>query len=92
MNLKKVSEKLAKIRDQVGENGKLSESDKKELKLLVNETLEIAQKQSFKRSDMPRMPNFENIIVHNDNEELSADQTFRLRLVEKTGTGSHLVH
>jgi len=38
------------------------------------------------------MPDFENIVVHNDNDELSADQTLRLRLVEKTGTGSHLIH
>lgn len=92
MNLKKVSEKLAAIRDQVGENGKLSDSDKKELKALVSETLEIAQKTSKKVNTSNVMPDFENIIVHNDNEELSADQTFRLKLVEKTGTGSHLIH
>jgi hypothetical protein len=92
MNLKKVSQKIAAIRDQVGEDGKLSDSDKKELKLLVSETLEIAQKNSKKVNSKNIMPDFENIVVHNDNQELSADQTFRLRLVEKTGTGSHLIH
>ncbi len=92
MNLKKVSKKLAEIRDQVGENGKLSDTDKKELKALVSETLEIAQRSSKKVNSQNMMPDFENIVVHNDNEELSADQTFRLRLVEKIGTGSHLIH
>ena len=92
MNLKKVSQKLAAIRDQVGENGKLSDSDKKELKLLVAETLEIAQAKTKKVNSKNMMPDFDNIIVHNDNEELSAEQTFRFRLVEKTGTGSHLIH
>ncbi len=92
MNLKKVTKKLAEIRDHVGENGKLSDKDKTELKLLVTETIKIAQDKSKKKNTTMVMPDFENIVVHNDNQALNTDQTFRLRLVEKTGTGSHLIH
>ena len=92
MKLKKVTQKLAEIRDHVGENGKLSEKDKKELKMLVSETINAAQNNAKKRETVNQTMSNENIIAHNDNKELSADQTLRLRLVEKTGTGSHLIH
>ncbi len=92
MNLKKVTQKLAEIRDHVGDNGKLTEDNKTELKLLVAETIKIAQEKSKKKNAVMAMPDFDNIIVHNDNQSLSSDQSFRLSLVEKTGTGSHLIH
>jgi len=83
MNIKKVAEKLAEIRDNAKDNGTLSEEDKIELKSLVGDTITMAQ------TDLKKLTRPE---AHNDNKELSADQTFRLRLIEKTGTGSKSIH
>ena len=86
MNIKKVTQKLAEIRDIAREEGRLTAEEKAELKELVNETLTIAQK-DLKKSHVIPMPKQ----AHNDNE-LTADQYFRLRLMEKTGTGSQAIH
>jgi len=88
MDLKKVTQKLAEIRDIAREEGRLTEQEKAELKELVNETFTISQR-DLKKQNTPviSMPQK----ADNDNE-LTADQHFRLRLMEKTGTGSQAIH
>jgi hypothetical protein len=87
MNLKKVTEKLAEIRDNAKENGRLREEDRQALKSLVSETLTLAQGEL-----KSPMSHYATPQAHNDNRELTADQHFRLRLMEKTGTGSAAIH
>ena len=89
MNIKKITQKLSKVRDNTSETGKISEADKDALRALVQETIDNAQ------SNLAELP--KNIssflpIADNDNQELTSEQKFRLRLIEKTGTGSASIH
>ncbi len=90
MNLKKVTQKLSKVRDSIRENGKISEEDKEALKSLIGDTITVAQ------SDLKKLPNkMKNRhmpLPENDNKPLTSEQKFRLRLMEKTGTGSASIH
>ena len=90
MDLKKVTQKLAQIRDIAREEGRLTKKEKEELKQLVAETITISQRnlKGTNRSNIMPMPQK----AENDNHQLTADQNFRLRLMEKTGTGSHAIH
>ncbi|NQZ14745.1 MAG: hypothetical protein HRT94_07985 [Alphaproteobacteria bacterium] len=88
MNLKKVTKKLAKVRDSIREHGGVTPEDEQALKDLVNQTISIA------KDELNNLPQKEYTlpVPHNDNRPLSSDQRFRLSLVEKTGTGSSSVH
>ncbi|MEM6811204.1 MAG: hypothetical protein AAF549_01930 [Pseudomonadota bacterium] len=83
MNLKKIAQKLSEIKDVVGENGTLNEQDRAELKAFISE-------EATSLNDNKVV--FMKPVAHNDNDPLTADQHFRLRLMEKTGTGSHSIH
>lgn len=90
MNLKKVTQKLAKVRDSILENGAITPEDEMTLKSLIGDTITVAQK------DLPKLP--KKITgrlmpyAENDNKPLTTEQKFRLRLMEKTGTGSSSIH
>ena len=90
MNLKKVTKKLSAVRDSIRENGKITEEDEKALRSLIGDTLTIAQ------SDLKKLPNKvknrQMPLPENDNTELTSEQMYRLRLMEKTGTGSLSIH
>ena len=90
MNLKKITKKLAQVRDNTREKGTISPEDEKILRSLIGDTISIAQ------SDLQKLPkrvqNRHMPVPENDNTPLTAEQKFRLRLMEKTGTGSHSVH
>lgn len=90
LKLKKITEKLAQVRDHITENGEISAENERILKSLIGDTLTIAQ------SDLKNLPNkMRNRHMptpENDNKPLSTEQKFRLRLMEKTGTGSHSIH
>ena len=90
MNLKKVTQKLSKVRDSIRENGTISAEDEETLKSLIGDTITVAQ------SDLKKLPNkMKNrhmLLPENDNTPLTAEQKFRLRLMEKTGTGSTSIH
>lgn len=87
MNLKKVTQKLSKVRDSIRDNGKISAEDEKTLKSLIGDTINIAQ------SELPnKMKNRHMPLPENDNTPLTTEQRFRLRLMEKTGTGSTSIH
>lgn len=80
MNIKKVTKKLASVRDSILDNGGLTEEDEALLRSMIEEPVTINQRRL--RTPAP----------HNDNDPLSAEQKFRLRLMEKTGTGSTSIH
>lgn len=90
MNLKKVTQKLSKVRDSIRENGEITAEDEKTLKSLIGDTIGVAQE------NLPHLPKKITGRVmpsaENDNKPLTKDQKFRLRLMEKTGTGSKSVH
>lgn len=88
MNLKNVAKRLSKVRDSIREHGGVSAEDEKELKALVQETIGVA------KNDLSKLPkkSFSMPTPHNDNQQLSPDQRFRLSIIEKTGTGSASVH
>jgi hypothetical protein len=90
MNIKKIAKKLSKIRDNTLDTDYISEDDKEDLLSLVHDAL---VKEHPHLADEAR----NNIVSFvpspgNDNTELSTDQKFRLRLMEKTGTGSSSIH
>ena len=80
INLKKVTEKLTSVRDSIREEGELNAEAEEILKSLITEPLTVNQG----RFRTPR--------PQNDNTALTAEQKFRLRLMEKTGTGSTSIH
>lgn len=90
MNLKKVTQKLSKVRDSIRENGEISAENEEILKSLIGDTITVAQ------SDLKKLPNkMKNRhmpLPENDNTPLTSEQKFRLRLMEKTGTGSTSIH
>lgn len=90
LKLKKVTEKLSKVRDSLSENAEISEENQEILKSLIGDTLDIAQ------ADLKRLPNSMRSrfmpIAENDNVALTSEQKYRLRLIEKTGTGSASIH
>lgn len=89
MNIKKIAQKLSAVRDNVNEDGFISETDKEELRALVQETIDNAQGNLSKlpKNISPFLP-----VADNDNTPLTTEQKFRLRLMEKTGTGSASIH
>ena len=90
LKLKKVTEKLSKVRDSISDNGNISPENEQILKSLIGDTIDIAQK------DLKKLPNSMRSrfmpMPENDNKELTTEQKFRLRLMEKTGTGSSSIH
>ena len=89
MNIKKIAKRLSKIRDNHVDTDYVSEDDKTDLLSLVNDIIAEAQ------DKLPQQP--KNITSYlppadNDNKDLSSDQRFRLRVMEKTGTGSASIH
>lgn len=89
MNIKKITKKLSNIRDHLADNGMLSREDKEELRTMVQETLDNAPE---KLSQLPKNISPYLPIADNDNTPLTPDQKLRLRLMEKTGTGSCSIH
>ena len=90
LKLKKVTEKLSKVRDSVCENGSISAEDEEILRSLIGDTINIAQE------DLQNLPNKVKTrtmpLAENDNTPLNKEQKFRLKLMEKTGTGSASIH
>ncbi len=90
LKLKKVTEKLSKVRDNICDNGSISAENEEILRALIGDTIDIAHK------DLPKLPNKMKTrtmpLAENDNTPLNTEQKFRLRLMEKTGTGSISIH
>ncbi len=90
MNIKKINKKLSKIRDNVLDTDHISEEDKADLLSLVQEA--IMQSKADEQNKLPKDISPYLPIADNDNKVLTTEQKFRLRLIEKTGTGSSYVH
>ena len=87
MAFRTLQKKLTFLRDSIRDNGHISAEDQETLRDLVKETISTGQtelKKLPKKFDMP--------VPNNDNQPLTTDQRFRLKLIEKTGTGSASIH
>lgn len=89
MNIKKAAQKLAQVRDNIKSNGHITDEDKDALLTMVRDKIEQANKDLSKlpKRVTDRMP-----LPENDNNPLTHEQNFRLRIMEKTGTGSASIH
>lgn len=92
MNLKEIQEKLKLLRDRIQEEGKISSTAETELKSILNDTLTSAH--SELRALQDKLSAQMSIKAGNDNlkPSLTEDQIQRLSIIEKTGTGSYVVH
>lgn len=90
MSLKDVQQKLKDLRDRIRADGKLSPGIEQELQDLLSETLSSANDEITVLQD--KLNATLSLRAGNDNAILSDEQKRRLRLVEKTGTGSQSVH
>lgn len=88
MDLKAIHKQLKTLHDKIKKQGHMSASDEQELKSLMSETLSTAgaEMNSIKTRLHVQMSSAAT------NRPLSAEQIARLSLVEKTGTGSNLIH
>lgn len=89
MDLKDIQLKLKELRDRIKDEGGISEISEQELKAILNDTLlsantELSSIQNRLNATMAMRAGNDNV--------LSDDQKKRLRIIEKTGTGSHAVH
>jgi hypothetical protein len=89
MDIKDIQAKLKELRDRIKQDGHISPVSEQQLKDILNDTLisangELATIQQRLNTKITMRAGNDNI--------LSDDQKKRLRLIEKTGTGSHAVH
>jgi len=79
MNIKKITKKLSKARDEI--------TEKEEISYEIKQALEgMVKAQNDNKSPI----NFEPKTL--SGRILTDDQRHRLRLIEKTGTGSNAIH
>ena len=92
MNLKEIQEKLKLLRDRIKEEGSISSTSETELKSILNDTLlsahsELQVLQTKLAAQMSSRAGNDN-----NTPSLTEEQLQRLSIIEKTGTGSHVVH
>lgn len=91
MDFKEIQARLKDLRDRIKTEGRISADAESELKEILNSTLitantEIMAIQSKITAQMA-------VRAGNDNKPaLSEEQMRRLSIIEKTGTGSYVVH
>lgn len=89
MDLKDIQIKLKELRDRIKDEGGISEISEQELKAILNDTLLSA---NTELSTIQNRLNATMAMRAGNDNTLSDDQKKRLRIIEKTGTGSHAVH
>ncbi len=89
MDLKDIQKKLKVLRDKIRADGCITPESENNLKNILNETLSSAHEELS--SIQEKLTATMSMRAGNDNI-LSDDQKHRLRLMEKTGTGSLTVH
>lgn len=92
MDFKDIQDKLKNLRDRIKAEGHISDSSEAELKAILDSTLltadkEIKEIQNKITAQMAVRPGNDN-----HSPKLSEDQMRRLSIIEKTGTGSYVVH
>lgn len=92
MDFKDIQDKLKNLRDRIKAEGRISEESEAELKAILDSTLLTADKEI--KEIQNKITAQMTVRVGNDNHSLtlSEDQMRRLSIIEKTGTGSHVVH
>lgn len=90
MDLKAIHKQLKNLHDKIKKQGHMSANDEQELKTLMRETLSTASDEMD--SIQTRLQLKVICGTSEGNRPLSADQIARLSVVEKTGTGSNLIH
>ncbi len=86
MDLKDIQKKLKDLRDRIKEEGQISPRSEQELRDILNDTLTTAN------DKLSAMQNFAAPKRAGNDNFLTDDQKKRLRVMEKTGTGSNAVH
>jgi hypothetical protein len=89
MDLKDIQQKLKLLRDRIRDEGRITKDSENELKSILSDTLVSANDELLAIQD--KLNNALSLRAGNDNG-LTLEQKDRLRLMEKTGTGSHAVH
>ena len=89
MDLKTIHKQLKKLHEKIKAQGHLSANDERELKSLMQETLFTA---SSEIDNIQTRLRIQLACQDVANKTLTPDQMARLSIVEKTGTGSNLIH
>ena len=89
MDLKDIQEKLKVLRDRIKADGHISPHAEEELKSLLSNSLVSANDEISTIKN--RIDASMKMRAGNDNE-LTAEQKKRLRIIEKMGTGSACIH
>jgi hypothetical protein len=89
MDMNDIQKKLKDLRDRIREDGSISDVSEKELRALLDNALITA---NGDLSDIQMKLSATLALRAGNDNELSDDQKKRLRIIEKTGTGSHAVH
>lgn len=91
MDFKDIQDKLKNLRDRIKAEGRITSSSEAELREILSDTLTSADQEI--KSLQNRINTQLEMRAGNDNKpELSEDQMRRLSIIEKTGTGSYVVH
>lgn len=89
MDIKDIQAKLKELRDRIKEDGHISANSEQQLKDILNDTLISANDEL---ATIQKRLNTKMAMRAGNDNALSDDQKKRLRIIEKTGTGSLAVH
>ena len=89
MDMKDIQKKLKDLRDRIRVEGSISPDSESELRLILEDTLVSANDELS--AIQLKLTTALALRAGNDNE-LSDEQKRRLRIIEKTGTGSYAFH
>lgn len=90
MTLTFIRKKLARLRDEIKAQGRLSDEHQAELKALMEETLMSAETELTAAQE--KLAGFMALKAANTNRPLSPEQTARLKIIEKSGAMSGMIH
>lgn len=90
MDLTAIQKKLSALRDRIRAEGRISEDAQAELKSLLELSLVTAREELTEAQT--KLSGIMALKQANQNDTLTPDQIARLKIVEKTGTGSSAIH
>ncbi len=89
MDIKDIQAKLKELRDRIKSDGQITPQSEEDLKAILNDTLISA---NTELTALQGKLNARMAMQAGNDNGLSEDQKKRLRIIEKTGTGSSAVH
>lgn len=92
MDFKDIQDKLKTLRDRIKAEGSISSSSEMELKAILDSTLQTADTEIKAIQDKINAQMAVRAGNDNNMPDLSEEQMRRLSIIEKTGTGSYVVH